>query len=334
MKSLIVITMAASLFVSGCKSKEGMTPILVAAHDGENEEVARLIEAGADVNQTSKYGWTPLIFAAREGHAEVVELLLENGADTDIKTEKVPSGFMATRGGYFPTTALAESIRNNHMEIAYKLIEEGAEIDSLSVALAGKVGETTLLSMMLEKGADFNRYSGNEFHPSAITESAQTGNLDVVKWLHEQGAEINIVSGRSLPLRSAVQSKEPAVVSYLVEHGADPTLSFGDDGYFHNTILGTAFFLEPETQEESDRIFKIINLLIEHGADVSRKNSSGETFLDRELVKQSNKEKHREKYGDAAIHPDNAEEVKIQDAHDLKLIEFLRNAIHEAVIAE
>lgn len=52
-----------------------------ACHDGNLQEVKRLLAAGADSNAMSKFDFFPLSIAAHQGHLEVVRCLLDNGAD-------------------------------------------------------------------------------------------------------------------------------------------------------------------------------------------------------------------------------------------------------------
>jgi len=69
------------------------TPLCVAIQKGETDLVKKLIEYGADVNETSA-GLTPLMVAARYNKVEIIKLLLANGAHTYIKDEK---GFTALK---------------------------------------------------------------------------------------------------------------------------------------------------------------------------------------------------------------------------------------------
>ena len=59
------------------------TPLIVAAHEGNEAAVAALLEAGADVNEASKNGRTALFMSAQEGHDAVVAALLMAGAQAD-----------------------------------------------------------------------------------------------------------------------------------------------------------------------------------------------------------------------------------------------------------
>ena len=60
----------------------GETPLHRAAHCNAVELCERLIELGADVNDSATRWWlTPLAWAADAGSADAVESLLRHGAD-------------------------------------------------------------------------------------------------------------------------------------------------------------------------------------------------------------------------------------------------------------
>ena len=58
-------------------------PLLQAVYEDRSPEALRLIEDGADVNQTNDYGVAPLSAACQNGNAELVKSLLEAGAKPD-----------------------------------------------------------------------------------------------------------------------------------------------------------------------------------------------------------------------------------------------------------
>ena len=63
--------------------KNGWTPLHVAASNGNDLVVEKLLVAGADVNIATKDSETPLHVAARYGEDAVVEKLLAAGADAN-----------------------------------------------------------------------------------------------------------------------------------------------------------------------------------------------------------------------------------------------------------
>ena len=65
---------------------------MFAAREGDLESAKLLLDAGADVNQTTEYGWTPLLTATNNRHYKLGALLLDRGADVNI----------ANKGGWTP----------------------------------------------------------------------------------------------------------------------------------------------------------------------------------------------------------------------------------------
>ncbi len=64
-------------------TKQGETPLMMAALKGHTELATQLVAKGADVNKTD---WTPLHYAATHGHIAIINLLLENHAYIDAES--------------------------------------------------------------------------------------------------------------------------------------------------------------------------------------------------------------------------------------------------------
>ena len=76
---------------SGCNinrvDTDGLTPLMVAAHEGREEVVEKLILAGVDVRRQDKHGDTALHHAARNNNIQCGILLAEGGASVRIKSK-------------------------------------------------------------------------------------------------------------------------------------------------------------------------------------------------------------------------------------------------------
>ena len=76
---------------SGCNinrvDTDGLTPLMVAAHEGQEEVVEKLILAGANVRRQDKHGDTALHHAARNNNIQCGILLAEGGASVRIKSK-------------------------------------------------------------------------------------------------------------------------------------------------------------------------------------------------------------------------------------------------------
>lgn len=94
------------------RAKNGDTAIMLAAYLEQKETVQRLINTGAQVNQS---GWTALHYAAVVGNLEIVELLRRHYADINAETPN-------------KTTPLMLAARRGEMSIVRFLLAEGANI--------------------------------------------------------------------------------------------------------------------------------------------------------------------------------------------------------------
>ena len=65
----------------------GMTPLLIAARDGQPKVVTLLINMGANLKATSTMGnYNAIALAAKNGQKDVVEILLNSGCDANLKS--------------------------------------------------------------------------------------------------------------------------------------------------------------------------------------------------------------------------------------------------------
>jgi ankyrin repeat protein len=95
------------------EDKQGISPLVAAASEGQTEIVAMLLENGVGANAAGRSGPSPLLMAAANGHASTVQRLLAGGAT-------------ANATGAFGNTALIVATRNGHMPIVKLLLAAGA----------------------------------------------------------------------------------------------------------------------------------------------------------------------------------------------------------------
>ncbi|RKQ86769.1 ankyrin repeat protein [Solirubrobacter pauli] len=141
------------------------TPLYVAAVDGQVDEVAALLAAGADADEESAQG-TPLCAAACWGHADVVRALLAAGADPQRAAED-------------DFTPLEWAVLGLHEEAAVALVEGGADPNGpgAPLVLAADRGALGVVRALLAHGAD----------PSQRDEEGQTAREAAAGWV---GADV------------------------------------------------------------------------------------------------------------------------------------------------
>ena len=104
---------------------------------------------------------------------------------------------------------------------------------------------------------------------TSLTRACSAGNINLVKSLLDQGADVNWKSpiGGDTPLAMAAMMDRTAVVQLLLDKGADVNLA-NSDGW------------TPLMQAALRGYEDMVRLLVDRGADVTRKNSNGATALD------------------------------------------------------
>jgi len=201
------------------KSRNGETPLLLAANRDHKEIVELLIAKGADVNVKDKVGWTPLHSAVGQGHKEIAELLIAKGADMEAKDV----------GGLTPLHF------SETKEIAELLIANGANVNSksnkgwtplYSVALghwmpSKNTGFKEVAELLIANGADVN--AKNDRNRTPLHNATLNGRKEIVELLIAAGADVNAKanSGTQLhtPLDVTIKQKHAEIADLLRKHG-------------------------------------------------------------------------------------------------------------------
>ena len=232
-----------------------LTPLVYAARSGEIEAARVLLEAGADVNQTTRYGWSPLLAATQNQNYQMGKFLIEHGADVNIANKGGWNPlYLATdnrnmEGGDYPTrTADMDSL--DYIKL---LLDTGANPNARMIESsetrtvftnqwldengatpflrASQSGDLPLMRMLLEYGADPHIYTNLGVTPLAVaagigwvegvtTEWSTEQTIEAVKLLLELGIDPNYQAdtGRT-SLHGAAHKGATEVAKILVEAG-------------------------------------------------------------------------------------------------------------------
>lgn len=238
----------------------GLTALIFAAREGDPESTRILIEAGADVNQTSEYGWTPLLAAIQNRYYELAMYLLDHGADPNIATHGgwnplyIATDNRNIEGGDYPT----RKPDLDHLTLIKRLLEEGADPNQ---RMASSTETRTIFThqWLREEGA------------TPLLRAAQSGDLELIELLLEYGADPNIPTEHDVtPLMVASGiawvegvtfewSREQTleVMQRLIELGADVNAQDTED--YRTALMGAAHKGHTEG----------VQLLVDNGADLS-----------------------------------------------------------------
>src|SRR5437762_7425505 len=234
----------------------GLTPLAFAAREGDIDSAKLLIDAGANVNQTTNYGWTPLLIATNNRHYKLASYLIERGVNVNLANKGAWTPlYLATdnrniEGGDFPVP----KPDMDHLEFIKFLLDHGAdpnarvkdntlsrtiftmqwffEAGATPFVRAAQSGDTALLKLLLAYGADPMILTDHA--DSALTAAAGIGwvegvtyeqsaaeNLQAILMLLELGLDPNHANhdGRT-PLMGAALKGRTEVVQLLVDRGA------------------------------------------------------------------------------------------------------------------
>ena len=188
-RSLPVSASTKSVIQNQRRSKPLDEALYEAAEQGDLGDIAKLLDAGADVNTALVGDGSPLIGAARAGRVEAVRLLLGRGADPNL----------AVSGDGSP---LIMAAREGHRDVVELLLTSGARIDEVApgdenalIQASGR-GHLAIVELLVTHGADTN----------ARVWAASRSDKARGEW--------------RTPLGMARQGRHAAVVSFLMSAGA------------------------------------------------------------------------------------------------------------------
>lgn len=234
----------------------GLTALVFAARQGDIESAKHLLNAGADVNQTTAGGWSPLLTATNNRHYLLGKYLIERGANVNLANGKnFTPLYLATdnrniEGGDYPTP----KPDMDHLDYIRILLEHGAnpnhkvtdntetrtiftnqwffEPGTTPFVRAAQSGDLALLKLLLSHGADPK--IANDFGDTALSAVAGIGwvegvtyehspqeSLEVAKMLLDLGLSPNS-QNRDLrtPLMGAAHKGRNEMIQLFVERGA------------------------------------------------------------------------------------------------------------------
>jgi ankyrin repeat protein len=206
------LDMADMLIRAGAKvsaaTREGVTPLQLAAMNGNAAMLVKLVKAGADSNAPlTESGDTALMMASRTGKTDAIMALLEIGAQVNAKE---------TWGG---TTALMWAVSERHPAAVKVLIDNGADVNARSnfVAAANGRGFEGRTPTAPKAGQGVEEFASGSLTPMML--AAREGDVESARLLVAAGADVNAIAGDGKDaLGLAIFNGNYDVASFLVDN--------------------------------------------------------------------------------------------------------------------
>lgn len=259
-----------------------MTPLFMAARNGNAPVIEALLKAGADAKSASTTGTTALMLAAASGNADAVRVLLTHGANPNAKD--IHQG----------QTALMFAAALNRTEAVRVLAANGADLNAVSLVPTplrpggGRPPEQNAQqnaddnARNARNAAQNNRRGGRAARPlalgglTALQFAAREGHTETVKALVEAGADVNLVSAsdKMSTLTLSILNGQYDIAKYLLEHGADPKPA-STDGVtaLYATIDSRwairSWYPAPTVDNQKVDYLELMKLILDKGGDIN-----------------------------------------------------------------
>uniref|UniRef100_A0A7M4EFR0 Ankyrin repeat domain 52 n=1 Tax=Crocodylus porosus TaxID=8502 RepID=A0A7M4EFR0_CROPO len=252
------------------QSKEGKSPLHMAAIHGRFTRSQILIQNGSEIDCADKYGNTPLHVAARYGHELLISTLMTNGADTARRGIHdmfplhlaVLFGFsdccrkLLSSGQLY---SIVSSLSNEHVLSAGFDINTPDNLGRTCLHAAASGGNVECLNLLLSSGADLRRR--DKFGRTPLHYAAANGSYQCTVTLVTAGASINEADCKGCtPLHYAAASDT---------YRRAETHS----GNSHDTDE------EPLKESRLKEAFFCLEFLLDNGADPSLRDKQGYTAV-------------------------------------------------------
>ena len=235
--------------------------------------IQALIDHGADVNATSRKHETALLGACFMKNEHAINTLLNAGADPNIADDT-----------YGDTCLHMAVVQGCSIEVVQTIIDHGADVNAtnkehktaLLIACVKKT-KLAIINILLNAGSDLNivddTYGDTYLHMAIIHRCS----VEVIQAIIDHGADLNATDKEhKTALLSACVSKHEHAINIRLNAGSYLNIA---DNTFGDTCLHTAV-------REGCSI-EVVQVMIDHGADVNATNKAHETALLLACVKEN-----------------------------------------------
>ena len=269
---------SAALLRAGARAEPnryGVTPLALAAQNGNAAIVRQLVAAGVDPNdprQAVNTGETVLMHAARAGRVEAVRALVEAGADVDAQE------------GWNGQSALMWAAAEGHVPVVETLIAAGADVHARSgsgatpLLFAARKGSLEAVRALLAAGADVDGRRPDGAGP--LLAAVVNGHEDLVDLLLEAGADPNAEGGSTRLTVQGIRAEPMPLRIRKLGYSERESEGIVPGNVFGRPLQAAVHVANWHVSDQfiSVRIdrLRVLRALLAHGADVNGRNSMEE----------------------------------------------------------
>jgi ankyrin repeat protein len=289
---------------------DGTTALHWAVRADEVEMGSLLIRSGADANAENRLGVTPLYLAAVNGNASMIQKLLAAGAKADQVDRGTGESILMVAIRAASTESVRALLSSNANPANPNIAEPQLRLTPLM--LAAESGYVDIVRALLERGADIKAHTRTGATPApklpcvdragcgshgvgiirgglpeqgirapipgamtALMYAAREGHVDVAKLLIEAGSNVNEVDKNDIgPLLMAIGNNHIDMARFLIDRGANINAVdwYGRTPLFaavemRNVDLHYVTFQHMVTEDDRKVIFDFIAFLLDRGVD-------------------------------------------------------------------
>jgi ankyrin repeat protein len=266
------------------KKSDYETSLHIASRLGHVEIEKWLLDRGADVNRRMRDGKTALYLAVQNDRVEAARLILERHAKVNSQ-ENDGSTPLLTALHPKKSDVAHYAAKDVNLDLVWLLLEYGADVQmcdesgNTPLHLAVRHGhfEPELARELLELNAEVDSRDGNRSSPLLL--ASGLGDTGILQLLLSQGADVHLRDrDGSTTLHHAAFHDQLEVARILLQHGVDSEINS------RNIKGSTPLHLVAEGSWENygnlNATKDLVQLLLDHGADVQARNFSGQTAFE------------------------------------------------------
>ncbi|XP_006823931.1 uncharacterized protein LOC100375149 [Saccoglossus kowalevskii] len=258
------------------RSKDGITPLHLAASYGNPVIVKFLLDHKAFISIPSNFNETPLFWAIANGNVEVVQMMVKRGARSELK----PHSTLRARNLNFFHVASS----SGHVEMCMYLLDLGFNIHDVTfksmemntyyaegvtaLHLAAGHGHHNVVYFLVDQGAKVDARDQEDC--TALHYAAEQGHPITIQKLIHFNASINAQNWHLYtPLHKAALHGHLAVTELLIDNGA----------YIDLPVLNDFGGYTPLHLAAAEAHYDVVQLLVNQGASLDFIDSCKQTPL-------------------------------------------------------